>query len=192
MTLAEGEVRSSAACAQAAAGASSAAATTPRRTTRLRPRRLMSVSASHPRGRAHRPAAPAHRRRARRSRGPSCRRRRASRRASTLGCRVVGALRPVPVDERAVGVGLPDVERVRLRAGRARVEAEDRVLAGGDRAAGPRHLLDDRLFAGACRLHLLLPAVRCRLERIDREARGDGQLDLRRGRAFPSRSAPTR
>src|SRR5207244_13167533 len=53
------------------------------------------------------------------------------------GCGVVGALGPAPVDERAVGVRLADVERVGLRPARTRVETEHGVLTRRDGTAGP-------------------------------------------------------
>ena len=104
--------------------------------------------------------------------------------------RRVGRLRPRPVDDRAVGVGLPDVERVRLASRRA---------ARGTRTPSPRRSAPCRrvqvtfwitaLSPRAGLLHRALPAGR-RHERVDAEPGRHGELDLRRRAPRPSPSGP--
>src|SRR5258707_794794 len=79
------------------------------------------------------------------------------------------------VDDLAVRVGLPHLERVGLVRAHAAVEAEDGVLVGRYLAAAPGHLLDHAFLTRAGGGLLALPAGRG-LERVDREALWDGQL----------------
>src|SRR5213076_746338 len=83
--------------------------------------------------------------------------------------RRVRGLRAGPVYDASVGVRLPHPERIRLRRVRGREELEDRVFLGGNVAAAPGDLLDDRVRAGPGGLGVSFPA-RSRSERIDREA----------------------
>ena len=105
------------------------------------------------------------------------RRRRASLRLDRRRGRL-GGLRPRPVHDRPVGIGLLDLERVGLRRGRLGEELKQRVLAGRGLAARPGHLRDHRAIARAGLLHLLGPAGRRRDERVDPEPVRDGHHDL--------------
>ena len=71
---------------------------------------------------------------------------------SIVGDGVSELSEPVPVDDLAVRVRLPDAERVRLGRVGLREELEEGVLAGRHRAAGPGHLLDHGVLARAGRL----------------------------------------
>ena len=94
--------------------------------------------------------------------------------ASMVGAGRGRGLGAVPVDDRAVGVGLLDGEADRARLGGLGEEREHRVLAGGHVAAGPGHLLHDRVVAAAGLLERALPAGTGR-EGVDREAGGNGR-----------------
>ena len=120
---------------------------------RGRRRRAVSRERAPPRACSER-----HGRRARRASAPTTsaidreRRRRRRRRTSSSprssapACR---SSRPGPVDDRAVGVRLPDAERVRLARVGAPEEREAGGLAGRHLAAVPRHLRDHRVLARA-------------------------------------------
>ena len=106
--------------------------------------------------------------------------------ASTVGAGVSETLGAVPVDDRAVGVGLLDLERVGLRRRRRRPRNWKSASSPGRRRSCRRVQVTFWITASSpepvC-LHLALPAGRGD-ERVDREAVGHGQHDLRRRRVL--------
>ena len=85
-----------------------------------------------------------------------------------------------PVDDRAVGVRLLHLERVRAGRGRLREELEQRILTRRGVSARPRHLLDDGVVSRTRSAAAAASSRRRRDERVDPEPLGHGQDDLRR------------